>query len=47
MGNYMRDKLKVNAYPMHLLIDKEGKIVKVSNSIEDLIPSLEKEIEKL
>jgi peroxiredoxin len=47
MGNYMQSKLKVNAYPTHLLINKEGKIVKVSNSIEDLIPSLEKEMVRL
>jgi thiol-disulfide isomerase/thioredoxin len=47
LGSYMQDKLKVNAYPMHLLVDKNGKIVKATNSIEDLMPSLEKEIRKL
>jgi hypothetical protein len=47
MGIYMRNKLKVNAYPMHLLVNREGKIVKVANSMEDMIPSLEKEIGKL
>ena len=45
MGAYMQEKLNVNAYPMHLLIDREGKIVKATNAIEDLIPSLEKEME--
>jgi len=43
-NDYMSNKLVVNAYPMHLLINKKGKIVKVTNSIDDLIPSIEKEI---
>ena len=40
---YMSDKLIVNAYPMHLLVDRKGKIIKATNSINDLLPSIEKE----
>lgn len=43
MGKYMTEELDVNAYPLHLLINKEGKIVKATNSIEDMLPSFEKE----
>jgi len=39
----MSDKLIVNAYPMHLLVDRKGKIIKATNSINDLLPSIEKE----
>ena len=45
-GEYMREKLHVNAYPLHLLIDRKGKIVKATNAIEDLIPSVEREVEQ-
>jgi peroxiredoxin len=43
MGNYMSEQLNVNAYPLHLLVDKQGKIVKATNSIEDMLPYFEKE----
>jgi peroxiredoxin len=43
MGNYMTEKLNVNAYPLHLLINKEGRIVKATNSIDDMLPYFEKE----
>lgn len=46
MGNYMTAKLNINMYPTHLLIDTTGKIIKVVNSIEELKPFLQKEIEK-
>ncbi|WP_410220102.1 TlpA family protein disulfide reductase [Pedobacter sp.] len=45
--DYMRNKLKVQMYPTHILIDKKGKIVKVTNSIDDIIPFLEEETSKL
>ena len=42
------DKEKcITAYPTHILIDKNGKIVKVVNGIDDLIPFIEKQAEKL
>jgi thiol-disulfide isomerase/thioredoxin len=41
---YMSNGLAVTAYPTHLLVDKNGIIRKVTNSIDDLLPSLEKEI---
>lgn len=40
---YMTNQLNVNAYPLHLLVNKEGKVVKATNSIEDMIPYFEKE----
>jgi peroxiredoxin len=43
MGKYMTDALQVNAYPLHFLINKEGKIIKATNSIEDMLPFFEKE----
>ena len=45
MGNYMTDQLHVNEYPTLLLISKTGKIIKVTNSIEELIPFIKKEEE--
>jgi peroxiredoxin len=41
--SYMTNKLRITQYPTHLLINKNGKIVKVANRIEDLIPFLNKE----
>lgn len=46
MDNYMTNKLNINMYPTHLLIDRTGKIVKVTNSVEELEPFLKREIEK-
>ena len=46
MGKYMTEQVNVNAYPLHLLINKEGKIVKATNSIEDMLPDFEKEAGK-
>ena len=43
---YMSEQLSVTSYPTHLLIDKNGKIVKVVNAVNDLIPFLKKEVEK-
>ncbi|MDQ3277567.1 MAG: TlpA family protein disulfide reductase [Bacteroidota bacterium] len=45
-GEYMTDKLKVTEYPTHILVDRNGKIVKVTNTVEDMIPSLEQQIGK-
>jgi hypothetical protein len=39
----MIDKLNITEYPTHLLIDKNGKILKVVNRINDLIPFLKRE----
>ncbi len=46
MKNYMSNKLHITEYPTHLLIDSTGKIIKVVNRIEDLIPFLKKETGK-
>lgn len=40
---YMTDKLSINTYPTHLLVDKTGTIVKVVNAIDELEPFLVKE----
>ena len=42
MKNFMSSDLTITQYPTHLLIDKTGKIVKVVNRIEELVPFLEK-----
>jgi thiol-disulfide isomerase/thioredoxin len=44
-GEYMEEKLMINAYPTHLLIDRKGLIIKASNAIENIVPFLEKEVE--
>ena len=43
MDDYMAGKLKITEYPTHLLVDNKGKILKVVNTLEDLIPFLKKE----
>ena len=43
MEFFMKDQLKITAYPTHMLIDKNGIIIKVVHTIEELIPFLEKE----
>lgn len=43
---YMREQLNVTIYPTHILIDKDGKIVKVVNAISDLVPYIDKQANK-
>lgn len=45
MERYMSDELKINMYPTHIVVDKKGKIVKVVNDVNDLIPFLKKELQ--
>lgn len=42
MKDFMNNELNITQYPTHLLIDKTGKIVKIVNSIDELVPFLEK-----
>lgn len=44
MKNYMTIKLNVTEYPTHLLVDRNGKIIKVVNRIDDLVPFLKNAI---
>jgi thiol-disulfide isomerase/thioredoxin len=44
MKNYVVDKLNVTEFPTHLLVNKNGKIIKVVNRIEDLVPFIKKEL---
>jgi peroxiredoxin len=44
---YMSKQLGITQYPTHLLINKEGKIVKVVNTADDLVPFLAKEAQKI
>jgi len=44
MKNYVADKLNVTEFPTHLLVNKNGKIIKVVNRIEDLVPFIKKEL---
>jgi peroxiredoxin len=46
MKNYMVNKLKITQYPTHLLIDRNGKIMKVVNRIDDLVPFIKNETGK-
>jgi peroxiredoxin len=46
MRDYITNKLKVTAYPTHILIDRNGKIRKVVNRIDDLVPFLKDETKK-
>lgn len=45
-ASYISDKLKVNAYPTHFLVDQAGKVVKVTNSVDELKIFLERMLEK-
>jgi thiol-disulfide isomerase/thioredoxin len=46
MQQYITQKLNTTAYPTHILINRNGKIVKVVNKIEDLLPFITIETEK-
>jgi len=37
---YLEGKLGIDAYPTHLLVDAQGKVRKVTQSLEDLLPWL-------
>ncbi len=41
-GSFLQDSLLVDTYPTHILLDKNGTIVKYSNEFQDLVPVLEK-----
>ena len=45
--NYIEEKLKLYEFPTHLLIGKNGKIIKVTNSIEELIPFIKEQTRHL
>ena len=42
----MTKKLNITQYPTHLLIDRNGKIRKVVNRIDELVPFLKNEVIK-
>ena len=42
--DYLAQQLKVNAYPTHFLLDRKGRIVKVSSSISDLKPFIAQQL---
>ncbi len=46
MKEFINKDLNTTHYPTHLLIDGNGKIVKVVNRIEDLVPFLDKALAK-
>lgn len=46
MTDYINDKLNITAFPTHILVNRDGKIVKVTERIDDLVPFLKKEIGK-
>ncbi len=42
---FMEDNLKVNTYPTHFVIDKNGTIKKVVNKVDEMLSSFNKEIQ--
>lgn len=38
--NFMQNKLGIRMYPTHILVNRQGVIVKVVNDVNDLIPAL-------
>ncbi|CAL2102187.1 TlpA family protein disulfide reductase [Tenacibaculum sp. 190130A14a] len=44
--DYMAKKLKVKQYPSHLIVDEDGKILKMVNSVKTLSSELERILEK-
>jgi thiol-disulfide isomerase/thioredoxin len=44
MDKYIKDYLKINTYPTHLVVNKNGKIIKVTSSVEDLKPFLKEHL---
>ncbi len=43
-NSYLSDTLKINAYPTHIIVNKEGRITKVVSSADELAVLLPKEI---
>jgi len=46
MKNFMVNQLRITGYPTHVLVGKDGKIIKVVNKIEDLLPFISEEDKK-
>ncbi len=46
-GNFIKDSLQIFSFPTHLLVDKNGMIVKRVNTYEDIKSALSKEISKV
>lgn len=44
MEEYIQNRLGIGMYPTHILVDRAGTIVKVTNSVEDLLPFLERQV---
>jgi|APEBP8051073220_1049391.scaffolds.fasta_scaffold00097_13 thiol-disulfide isomerase/thioredoxin len=44
--NYLRYVLKIQGYPAHILINKEGKVVIVSNNLDDVVELFKEEVSK-
>jgi hypothetical protein len=46
MESYLMDVLKISSYPTHLIINGQGKIIKVSDNLGEIIDVLNKEVAK-
>jgi thiol-disulfide isomerase/thioredoxin len=42
--DFIAEDLRLSMFPTHILVNKQGKIVKVVNNIQELIPFLKKEV---
>jgi len=40
--SFMKDNLQISQYPTHLIVDKDGKIRKVVNRCEEMVPALKR-----
>jgi thiol-disulfide isomerase/thioredoxin len=43
-NQYITDQLKANVFPTHVLVNREGKVVKVANGWSDIEDAVEKEV---
>lgn len=43
---YVDEQLKLYEFPTHILLNKNGKIVKVTNSIDDMVPFIKEQTRK-
>jgi thiol-disulfide isomerase/thioredoxin len=44
--NYLRHVLKIQGYPAHILVNKEGKVVVVSNNLDEVVEMFNEEVLK-
>jgi thiol-disulfide isomerase/thioredoxin len=43
MNNYFREKIMVSSFPTHIILNREGKIISITQNADDMIYNLRKE----